>query len=488
LLRPGSGPNGETIVFDSEDAVTLFNLRHGRPVETFPPKATIVGPGNLRVPTLGDALVGARPGARVVSVSGKDRASLFMAGRDVSHIAYWYDRSSGRFVTSPAYDTSSGASRLGRALVDTFNANKAGGTLPGRFGLWWKRLALASSLPKVLPMPFPGLADYQLPATGLGFDHDLTRPPAGYFDGIYYSPYVDELVADLALEFLDDPKLALGRGPGSDLLAISFSAQDTVAHSYGAESEEELEVLRRLDLQLGRLFDAFDRNFPKGTVVLGLSADHGFTPIPEAHRGEHLETPGGRLVDSERTTPNYLGRLNRLLSEDLCLPAGSRPIFGSDGWSMMYNRPAFPMRSVAGPCGAAERLVTTKDLDVALPRVALRFFGEELRGVYPIALRDTWRQDDELVEFLRNDLDLERSGDAFLVPKPYVLMHWDPARGSGHGSTYEYDTHVPLIFWGGPFRPGHSLEPTTPYDLAPTLGDLLGVTLKDAVGHSRAPK
>ena len=81
-----------------------------------------------------------------------------------------------------------------------------------------------------------------------------------------------------------------------------------------------------------------------------------------------------------------------------------------------------------------------------------RFFQEELEGVLLVSQRDRWPSDLPAVEFARNDLDLARSGDAFLIPRPGVLMADDPARGSGHGSHYEYDTHVPLVFWGGAFR------------------------------------
>lgn len=488
LVRPGAGPGGETVAFDSEDAVTLYNLRHGLPEERFPPRQTLTGPGNLRVPTLGDALVESRPGARVVSLSAKDRAAVFLAGRDPRHVAYWFDKDTGRIVTSSAFDAAAGTGSQAKALVASFNTRRAGALLPARFGLFWKKLAPPSGSREGLPAPFPGLSDYQLTSLGLGFDHDLTRDPLGYFNALYTTPYIDELLADLALEFVEDPRLRLGRGTTPDLLALSFSAQDVVSHSYGPESEENLDTLRRLDLQLGRLFESLDRLYPKGSVVIGLSSDHGFAPIPEAHRAEHADTPGGRLVTSDRTTPNFLERLNRLLAEDLCLPPGSRPLYGADGWSVTYNHPALPARSVAGACGPAERLVTTSDLDAALPRVALRHFGDELVAAYPIAQRAAWRDDDPLVEFLRNDLDLERSGDVFLVPRPFVLLHWDPARGSGHGTHHEYDTHVPLIFWGGPFRAGRSEQPTTPYDLAPTLADFLGLRLKDAVGVSRLPK
>ncbi len=488
ILRPGAGPQGATLAFDSEDAITLYNWRHGRPAETFPPRETVTGPGNLRVPTLGDRLVQVRPGARVVSLAAKDRSALFMAGRDARHAVYWYDKDTGRFVTSPVYDPSYPTAGLVKRLVAGFNTRRAGAQLPGRFGLLWKKLpAPTHAALSNLPAPAAGLADYQLPAQGVGFDHDLGRDPAGYFNAVYTSPLVDELLTDLALDVLADAKVGLGRGDTPDLLALSFAAQDVVSHSFGAESEENLETLRRLDLQLGRLFEAFDRLFPPGSVVIGLSADHGFAPIPEAQHARHPEIAGGRLVSSERSTPNFLERLNRLLTDELCLPPGSRPIFGVDGWNLAYDKPALPLRSVAGTCGPAERLVGAEQIDAVLPGVVTRHFAEEISAVYLNAQRARWRDDDPVVEFLRNDFDAERSGDVFLVPRPFVLMHWDPARGSGHGSHHEYDTHVPLIFWGGPFKAGRSSEPTTPYDLAPTLAHLLHVELPDAIGLARVP-
>jgi arylsulfatase A-like enzyme len=98
--------------------------------------------------------------------------------------------------------------------------------------------------------------------------------------------------------------------------------------------------------------------------------------------------------------------------------------------------------------------------------------------------RDRWPEDHPATEFARNGFFPGRSGDALLVPRPGVLMHWDPARGSHHGSHHDYDAHVPLVFWGTPFPAGRRDRDTTPYDLAPTLAELLGVTLPDATGRS----
>lgn len=480
--RLGAGPHGETLIFDSDDAIRLYNLRRGAAEEPLAPSQTITGPGNLRVPTLGDRLVAERPGARVVSLSAKDRASVFLAGRDPRHVAYWYDRDTGRFVTSSAYDVFRSTGAAGKAVVDTFNREQAGARLVSRFGLLWQKLPPPNG--QALPAPPRDAFDFQLPAQGIGFDHDLARDPQGYSYGFYVSPFIDELLTDLALAFLESDALALGRRAEPDLLLLSFSAQDVVSHSYGNDSEENVDTLRRLDAQLARLLEALERRVGKDGVALALSADHGFAPIPELWARDHPGESAGRLVNSERAVPSFVRRLNRLLEAELCLPAGTRPVYGVEGWSVAYNRPAFPARSVEGPCGPPERLVTTDALDAALPRVIARFFDDEIEGVLPIARRDTWPAG-RAADFARNDLDLERSGDAFLVPREHVLMHWDPARGAGHGSHHDYDAHVPLIFWGGAFTPRMGASPSTPYDAAPTLAELLGVVLPDAVGRSR---
>src|SRR5262249_54714266 len=413
------------------------------------------------------------------------------AGRAARHTVYWYEQSTGRFVTSPFYQPPAAA----RAIVDAYNRDRAGPMLVSRYGTLWKALALPeppSVLPVARPAPAPGLLDFQIPTNGLGFDHPLTVHPAGYSTALYYSPFVDELVGDLAVAFLESDTLGLGRGVSSDLLWMSFSAQDTVSHSYGVESEENLDTLRRLDLQLGRVLGAIDRRFAKGSVVVALSADHGFPVIPEA---EHVRNPsfhGGRLLTTERAYPNFVERSNRLLAAELCLDPQSRVIYASEGWNLAYNRPLFPFRTVEGTCGPAGALVQSRDVDRVLPGVLGRYYAEEVERVYLASERDLWPKDDPATEFVVNDFDPARSGDAVIVPRFGVMTHWDPARGAMHGSQYDYDTHVPLLFWGGPFRSTTLTRHSAPYDsaphdAAPRLAPLLGLDLPAAVGRSRVP-
>ncbi len=452
-----------------------------------PARGAVPGPANLRADTLGDRLVATWPGARVVTVSGKDRAAILLAGRNPRHLATWFDAHTGGFTTSPAYDATSPAQVAGGAVIEAFDRAGCGPGLAARFGGVWNRLAApAAAAPGSWAVPAERLADYQVPLHGLLFPHDLTANRNGYFYGVYTSPLVDELTADLAVAFVNDPGLELGRRSSPDLLAVSFSAQDLVSHNYGPESEENLDVLRRLDVLLGRLLDALDARVGPSHYVLAFSADHGFSPIPEFQKRIERGFHGGRLVDGPRVAVGFVERLNRLLDETLGLDPASRPVAAVEGWALYYTRPLI-VRMAAGPSGPAGRPVGTRELDAALPGALSTLFEEELAGVDLASEAASWPAGDPMTEFVRNDFDPARSGDATLIPKLGVLMHWDPGRGSGHGSPYEPDTHVPLVFLGGPFAPGRVDADTTPYDLAPTLAALLKVTMPAATGHSLVP-
>jgi hypothetical protein len=447
----------------------------------------IAGPGNLRVPTLGDRLVESVKGARVVSVSAKDRGAIFLAGKNPAHVVYWYDGETGRFQTSAAYRPPLAA----EAIVKKFNEARAGGALPARFGLVWEKLPEPAPAPGAKPyptaVPLNVIARFQYPTHGLGFGHDLStygRVPAGgpygYFGGIYRSPLIDELTADLALAFLNDPGYALGHGDVPDLLAISFSGHDPVAHDYGDESEESRDALRRLDLQIGRLLDALETNYPKGTVLVALSADHGFPVMPEVAKALDKAATGGRLETGRDMLHNDRERLNRLLDDALCLDRSAKVVGATDGWNLFYSRAAFPYKTVAGTCGPAGAPVTAADVDRVLPKVIQHVWDEEVEDVLLVSQQAAWPET-PAAGFARNDLDLERSGDAFVIPRWGVMSSYNPGRGAMHGTQYEYDIHVPLVFWGA-VKAGASDAATTPYDLAPTVGRWLGVTVPDATG------
>ena len=89
-----------------------------------------------------------------------------------------------------------------------------------------------------------------------------------------------------------------------------------------------------------------------------------------------------------------------------------------------------------------------------------------------------------------------RSGQVMFVPRQGMFfVEQDPLYNFMHGSPWEYDTHIPLFFYGAPFvRPGRRPEPARQQDVAPTLAAIIGATppatttgrvLRSAIGPTR---
>ena len=493
--RERYGDGAETVVFDSRDARDLFNVRHGRPAEPFP-QGIMPGPAHLRVQTVGDRLLQERPGSRVVSIAGADTAGVLLAGKSRSHIVYWFDRESGKFTTSGAYDLVSGPGEDVRKLVKEFNQTRAGRSLTQRVDPVWRRLpAPAEGLGEDVPRPLGDLVDFQVPTVGLGFDHDVSRHADGVFAGVAVSPFVDEAVSELAERLLVDDSVAFGRGDVPDMLAVSFSGYGEVAAAYGPGSEEALDALRRVDLHLGRLLAVVTERVGKGDAVVALASGHGTTPIPEAAKLRNRDAAGGRLVVGPRTLTDFVARLNLVLAGELCVETRVAPVLGASGWTLTYNLAALPLQTNCLAC--PDRLATSgvPEIDRAVRNVTSRFFAPEIQEIIPAAQLTgnspapppSWpfggpRPNDAMVAFARNDYDRERSGQAFIIGRENVVMNQDPGRGTSCGSPWEPDIHVPLVLWGAGAGRGVSDQPVAPYDLAPTLAALLGVRLPDATG------
>jgi hypothetical protein len=81
---------------------------------------------------------------------------------------------------------------------------------------------------------------------------------------------------------------------------------------------------------------------------------------------------------------------------------------------------------------------------------------------------------DSLTAQSRRSFSPGRSQDVVFVLKPYFIDR--PKTGTNHGSPYDYDNHVPLLWFGAGVPAGRRLERVGVDDLAPTLAALLGVS------------
>ncbi len=75
---------------------------------------------------------------------------------------------------------------------------------------------------------------------------------------------------------------------------------------------------------------------------------------------------------------------------------------------------------------------------------------------------------------LQNGFNQKRSGDVIIVDDIAHIAY--SKTGSTHGSGLNYDTHVPLLFFGKGIKHGETVDKTVIPDIAPTISALLGIS------------
>ncbi len=407
----------------------------------------------LLVPALADELRTqlAHP-AKVVTFSLKERTAITLAGRKADAVT-WFDLSAKGFVTSSAY-----TDRPVPFLTEFLKANP----VEADFGKPWARL-----LPEAAYL-FADAGAGEKPAKywSREFPHAIRigdGRSAESYDAWETSPYSDTYLGRLGQAAVD--ALGLGRGPGTDFLAISFSALDLVGHDFGPTSHEVQDLLIRLDDTIGQLLDHLDRQVGKGQYVVALTADHGVAPIPEQIRAMGLDA--GRI---DITT------VVKAASDALRAALGFAPAAVRLTNSDLYLDPAVVSYLRESPSALESVLRAVR----AVPGVANAYFGERL--VAHAAAGDT----DARAALASHHP--ARSGDIIVIPKPYYFYvrgdgSAQPGSATTHGSLHDYDRYSAMLFFGAGIRPGEYLQDTSPVDIAPTLAFLCGVTLPNADGR-----
>lgn len=390
-------------------------------------------PRNLLRPGLADWVLAADPEARVVSLSGKDRAAITLAGQARGAV-FWMVPELGRFATSTYYRTEypEWVDRFNNEVMPQILADSAWvEAVDQRF----RHLARPDSAPYEgdgIHTTFPHLATAEVE-----WNDSTAMDPIEFNTWALAQPRLDRAVAELARRAIDE--LELGRRGSVDYLAISFSATDYVGHRYGPFSQEQLDNLVRLDRELGNLFDHLDRRVGRGRWVLGLSADHGVMTMPE-----WTAQNGGTA--SRSVIPELQQSLVKVLRE--AAAGGTEPPY------LFAHR----LATLLEEGGLVAKAYTTHDLTVGEPADS---FGTLMRNSHYPGRATGWLS--------RYGVEM-RFGYDQLVHEP---------TGTTHGSPYWYDRHVPMILLGPGVTPGRSDEAAYTVDFAPTLAALAGIPVPD---------
>ena len=463
-LATGAHPSAHGMVgnlwFDRETGFTTYNVEDARyplltkgadvdeetEIDPTQRAARSEGrsPGAILVTTFADELRSNTDGAaKVVGVSVKDRGAISMAGH--AGTAYWFSKASGEFVTSSYYlDEYPG-------WVTEFNAGKPAQAFANTS---W---TLAHEQDSYL---FGDSDDreWETDVAGFGrvFPHSFGDGTSPYFTTwLTLSPAGDRLVLDFAKEALVNEQL--GADEVTDYLSVSFSSTDYVGHVFGPSSLEAEDNILRLDRAIGELLSFVDAKVGLGNTLVVLSADHGGPDTPGYLNS--LGIPAGYVDPESWDREAAITRIKeRFRIKGELIETYSHPY--------LYFSAEVKSNSK----------IDQQALEAAVVEELMKFPSVSL-AVSSTALRRGNVADTELMRAVKRNFHPKRSGDVFLVFEPnWFINDFDGLTvASTHGSPWNYDTYVPIVFAGAGLAPAVVDRRVLTVDIAATLAAYLGI-------------
>jgi hypothetical protein len=398
-------------------------------------------PANLRVTTVGDELKYANNGqSKVVTVSGKDRGAILLAGKRGT--AYMYMDKSGRFASSTFYM---------KEHPEWHTRFYAGKPQDKWMGQAWTLLLPEAAYARSMVEGQPWQGAFVGGSRSFPFVLPKSEKRAEYYAQLTRTPFGDEATLDFARAAIEGENLGKNPVGVPDLLGVSLSTHDYVNHGFGPESRVSQDHLLRVDRALAGFFDYLDKRIGLDKVVVALTADHGFMNAPEYSASIGLG--GARLNSAKLITDLNEALAARFAVKNLALRLSYPTIILDQAViaKSFLNRAeveAVAQRFLLGFPGVANVYTRTQLENGSLPELPLT--AQVLRA---------WNR--------------ELSGDLYLVQNAFSLFGGLVAT---HGSPYTYDTNVPLVFYGKTWiKPGKYPRAAAVADIAPTLSYLLEI-------------
>lgn len=382
--------------------------------------------------------------SKVIGISFKDRGAVLPAGH-LADAAYWYDGKSGKFISSTFY-----MSKLPDWLTKFNDQNLAEKYLSQDWNTLLPINQYVESGPDDTPYErkFSGQEKSTFP-----YKTSQLRVKGSY-EFLSNTPFADDYLTELAKSAIVNEKM--GKHDVTDFLCISYSATDAVGHRTGPNSVEVEDMYLRLDKNIEDLLAHLDKEVGNGNYTLFLTADHAVADVPQYLKDNKL--PSGYFSD---------GQLESKLNEYLGMYyPGKKYIENISNGQIFLNHDAFNQDPKSA---GIDKIVVTEVIGRYLMTIdgVANYFNEA-------TIRDGDYNEGGIKGFIIRGYNPRRSGDIAFALEP----GWFDAvsvQGTTHGSSYSYDTHVPMLFFGKGIKKGSSVRYHPITDIAPTISALLQI-------------
>ena len=405
-------------------------------------------PNNLLVETFADINKMSNNKSKTISIAIKDRGSILMGGKTADAAYWYYGKERAQWITSTFYMNQipdwvkefNKEDNLEKYLED-WNTLKDIST-------YENHEIDNNSFEKL----FKGKDNSAFP-----YDTKSLMKHNDCFDMIKETPYGNTMTTDFAIEAIVNENL--GKRGVTDVITVGYSSTDYIGHSFGVASVETQDTYIRLDLEIQKLLSFLDKQIGKNEYTLFLTADHGVLEIPA-----YLSSTGvnAQAVSENDLTNKVVKKLNDVLGIEV-----KKLIANVDNSQIYLN----------------DEVISEMNLNKSKVVNQLVKILESFDFISKAYTADFILGSSELIEYeklIQNGYHKERSGDIALILKENVIFY--NGKGTTHGSGYNYDTHVPLIFYGYGIKKGETLNHTEIPDIAPTISKLLGLEMKNSTG------
>jgi predicted AlkP superfamily pyrophosphatase or phosphodiesterase len=400
-------------------------------------------PKTLKTYTITDQLKLTYPAAKVISMSIKDRSAILPGGH-LSDGSYWFDYSTGKMITSSFYkkELPIWVNEFNSKEISTESLKKTWNTL-------YPIETYSESGPDNSPYEVL-LSSKKEPIFPYNFA-ELNQNSKD-FSLFTISPFANSYLTNFAMDAISNENL--GKDAQTDFLCISYSTPDIAGHAFGPYSVEIEDIYLRLDLDISALLKFLENKFGKNGFTLFLTADHAVVPVPQYLMDKKL--PGGYIFMDDK-----MSQLRKSVKEK----------FEVDILEAEENQNIYLNRKLIDSLHLSKKAIET-------------FIVNEIKtwnGVKEVYITDDLKDKSEKdwAGMVSRGCRYDRSGEIIFILEPgFLPKNTDKPsahKGTSHGSAFNYDTHVPLIWYGAGIKKQEIFRPIEIIDIAPTLVHMLNL-------------
>lgn len=406
-------------------------------------------PVNLQASTFSDELeMATNKKAKVFGVGLKENSAIFSAGHAADG-AFWFDNATGTWMSSSYYMQNL------PVWVTDFNSMKFSESY---LNSTWSLFSNIQDYSGCLP----DSNNFELGFGGINyFPYDLKKLRSKGITGnkndfslLRETPFGNSFTTNFAIRLMEKEKM--GKDDITDYLTICYASTDYIGHRFGPSSVEMGDAILRLDNEIKNLLTFINDSIGKKNVLIYFTAAHGTSEIPT-------------VLEQNRIPAGYF-KQNQALQ---LLRSYLNAVYGEGDWVKGYSeRQVFLNRTLI-----EDARLSLEEVQKKVARFLVQFTG--VAAAYPYSAFEANDFGNGNLKRIINNFNPQRSGDVIVTLNPgWVEKEGDYV--TNHNSPYEYDTHVPLIWYGWSVNRASVTRKVNMTDIAATLSSLCKIPYPNA--------